>query len=192
MNFLKEQWVRVFYTFISIVFVWISLKFKNKIIDNVESFNEFSYIGVVATLVALMVAIFEVMHSINLSKGIREEAKKLLKQSQEINGASFVSECLSVLDEANDHISSERYNLSLKCFQHFRRTYLRISGDEELIVEINNRVGAVELGLQQATHTTAKAPLTKKKRLEIQESILNIKKNLEDLNPVKRGSHVST
>ena len=150
------------------------------------------YIGVIATLIALLIAIFEVMHSINISKGIREEAKKLLKQAQEINGASFVSECLSVLDEANDHISGERYILSLKCFQHFRRTYLRISGSETLIAKIDAIVGQVELGLQQGTHTTAKAPLAKKKRIEIQESILNIKKFIEELNPARRGAHVST
>ncbi|WP_445946932.1 hypothetical protein [Shewanella sp.] len=191
MNFFKEQWVRLLYVVISIVSICISLKFKNKIITDNSVFNEFSYIGVVATLIALLIAIFEVMHSINISKGIREEAKKLLKKAQEINGASFVSECLSVLDEANDHLSGERYNLSLKCFQHFRKTYLRISGTEEIITKIDDLVGIVELGLHQSTHASAKAPITKKKRVEMQVSILNIKKHLEELNPAKRGSHVS-
>lgn len=191
MNSIKEQWVRVLYTAISIIAIFIAIKFKEKVLADPLAFNDFSYFGVVATLIALLISLSEVFHSINISKGILHEAKRLLKESQATNGASFVSECLSVLDEVNDHISGERYGFSLKCFQHFRRTYLRISGSGEQIKQADILISKVELSLQRATHTTPNAPLPKKKRMEIQESVLNIKEIIEELNPAKRGSYVS-
>ena len=190
MNFLKNHWIRLLYTLMSGLLILIATHYKQQIINDISSFNEFSYIGVVATIIALLVAVFEIIHSINISKDIREEARSLLMQAQNVNGASFVSECLSVLDEANEHVSGERYSLSLKCFQHFRRTYLRISGPKDILVQIDGALGGIELGLQQATHTSASAPLTKGKRMQIQKDILNIKECLENIDPAKRGEYV--
>ncbi|MHB1185695.1 MAG: hypothetical protein ACYC4A_13465 [Desulfobulbia bacterium] len=192
MEFIRNHWIRIAYLFISAGVLCASLTFKDKIIGNDGYLNKFSYFGVVATLIALVVTVFEVLHSVSVSKSIRDEARKILKQAQDVNGASFVSECLAVLDEANEHVSGERYVLSLKCFQHFRRTYLRISGPASLVNEIDSVLGNIELSLQQATHTSAQAPLGKGKRVKIQKDILNIKRCLEEMNPAKRGEHVSS
>ena len=190
MALLLEHWARIFYSFISISLVIVSIIYQDEIIANQNSFNEFSYYGVVATVIALFVAIFEVIHSIHISKGIHAESKKLLDQVKKIDGASLVSECLSVLDEANSHVSGERYDLSLKCFQHFRRMYLRIPDGNDM--NHNSQIGAIELDLQQATHATARSPLTKRKRTSIQKDILKIKNHLEEINPARRGAYVSS
>lgn len=192
MEFIRNHWIRIVYLLISVGVLSASLIFKEKVIGNDGYLNEFSYFGVVATLIALVVAVFEVLHSVSVSKSIRDEARRILRQAQDVNGASFVSECLAVLDEANEHVSGERYVLSLKCFQYFRRTYLRISGPESLVNEIDSVLGNIELDLQQATHASAKAPLTKGKRVKIQKDILDIKRSLEEMNPAKRGEYVSS
>lgn len=192
MNFLRNHWIRIAYLLISLGVLLVSLKFQDEVVGNDGYLNEFSYFGVVATLIALLVAVFEVLHSVHVSKSIRDEARKLLKQARDVSGASFVSECLAVLDEANEHVSGERYVLSLKCFQHFRRTYLRVSGPENLVNEIDGVLGNIELSLQQATHASPKAPLGKGKRSKIQKDILNIKRCLEEMNPAKRGEYVSS
>ena len=192
MEFIRNHWIRFAYLLISVGVIVASLSFKEKIISTDGYLNEFSYFGVVTTVIALVVAIFEVLHSVSVSKSIRDEARKILQQARDINGASFVSECLAALDEANEHVSGERYVLSLKCFQHFRRTYLRISGPENLVNVINGVLGEIEFSLQQATHTSAQAPLGKSKRTKIQKDILNIKKCLEEMNPAKRGEYVSS
>lgn len=191
MEFIRNNRIRIAYLLISIGLFIASLIFKEKIIGNDSYLNNFSYFGVVATLIALMVAVSEVWHSIIISKSIRDEVREIFNQARNVNGASFVSECLSVLDEANEHISGERYALSLKCYQYFRRTYLRISGPENLINEIDGALNEIEHCLQQATHATAKAPLGKSKRTQIQKDILSIKKRLEEINPAKRGEYVS-
>jgi hypothetical protein len=191
MEFSKNHWIRLTYLVISMGVLFASLVFKEKIVGNSVHFNEFSYFGVVATLIALVVAIFEVLHSVNVSKSIRDEARKILKLTLDVNGASFVSECLAALDEVNEHVAGERYILSLKCFQYFRRTFLRISGPENIVNQIDGALGGIELNLQQATHTTAKAPLAKNTKSKIQRDILAIKKCLEEMNPARRGEYVS-
>lgn len=191
MEFIKNHWIRFAYFLVSVVALLVSLVFKEDVIENAGYLNGFSYFGVVATLIALVVAVCEVLHSVTVSKSIRDEAREILKQVQEVSGASFVSECLALLDEANEHVSGERYVLSLKCFQHFRRTYLRISGPENLVKKIDDALCEIELSLQQATHTSAQAPLGKGKKVKIQKSILNIKRCLEEMNPAKRDEYVS-
>lgn len=189
MEFIRNNWIRITYLLISIGMIAGSFCIKDRILGNASHINEFSYFGVVATLVALVVAIFEVFHSVSVSKSIRDEAKKILQQARDVSGASFVSECLSVLDEANEHVSGERYVLALKCFQYFRKTYVRISAPENIRMEVDNVLSDVELSLQQATHTSAQAPLGKSKRVKIHKDILAIKKQLEEMNPAKRGDY---
>jgi hypothetical protein len=173
------------------VLIWVAFSLKGMVLADQSSFNKFSYVGVVATLIALLVAVFEVLHSIRVSKGIRDEARRLFSQAQEVIGASFVSECISALDEANSYISSERYTLSLRCFQDFRKTYAKISEPKSSSEEISKVIDEVELGLYKATHTTAVSPLTKKTKTGMQKKILNIKTYLEELNAVKGSDYVS-
>ena len=190
-EFIRNHWIRAAYLLISMGILIASIAFKETVVGEDGRLDEFSYFGVVATVIALIVAIFEVLHSVSISKSIRDEARYMLQQVRDVNGASFVSECLAVLDEANEHVSHERYVLSLKCFQYFRRTYLRISGPEKLVGKIDGALGDIEFELQKATHASAKSPLGKRKRAEIQSEILNIKRCLEEMNPAKRGEYVS-
>lgn len=185
MQFIKDNWIRVTYGVCSFIVFIISLILMDRVVANSTTLNKFSYFGVVITIIALIVAIFEVLHSISISKSIRDEAKSVLAQAQQLSGASFISECLSVLDEANDHLAGERYALALKCFQHFRRTYTRISVITDVTAQkLSSLISNVELSLQQSIHATPQAPIQKKKRVSIQTNILNIKSHLEENNPV--------
>lgn len=191
MSHIRNNKLRVFYTIVSILIVCVAYKYNDAIVKNSDNFNEFGYIGGVATLIALMITIFEVVHNISISKSIQDEARKIIEHTKKIEGASFISECLSTLDEANDHLSGERYLISLKCFQHFRRTYVRISCFDATKSSITDILGDVELALHQATHTNSQAPLPKNKRKQIQEKIMSIKFTLENISPANGGVHVS-
>ncbi|MEN3802111.1 hypothetical protein ABDZ32_16170 [Aeromonas veronii] len=185
MQLIKDNWIRVSYILGSSLVFIISLYAMDDVVTDSSALNKFSYIGVVITIIALIIAISEVVHSISISKSIRDEAKNVLTQAQRLSGAAFISECLSVLDEANDHLTGERYALALKCFQHFRRTYTRISVIADATAQqINSLIRDVELSLQQSIHATPQAPIQKKKRASIQSNILTIKSHLEENNPV--------
>jgi len=191
MNSIKYNKLRIFYAIASIIILYVAYKYNDAIVKDTANFNEFSYVGGVATLVALMITIFEVVHNIRISKSIQDEARKIIDHTKQIEGASFISECLSTLDEVNDHLSGERYLISLKCFQHFRRTYVRVSCVDAIKQNMTDTLKDVELALHQATHTNTQAPLPKGKRKQIQENIMSIKMALENINPANRGAHVS-
>jgi hypothetical protein len=190
MEILRENKIRVAYSIISAILVWLAYKYNSEIVENSEKFNEFGYIGGVATLIGLLIAVSEVIHSVRISKGIQKEAAALVSHARTIDLTSFISECLSTLDETNDHVSGERYLIALKCFQHFRRTYLRVPITDE-ISKITATVQEIEISLHSSTHASAKSPLTKKQRLNIQEKIMEIKSVLEKITPIAGGTHVS-
>lgn len=191
MEFLKENWARTSYVSASVLIIILASHYKVDVLASTQGLNEFSYIGTVATIIALMISIFEVMHSVSISKSIRSEAEKLLENSRNINGASLISECLSELDEANAHIRREEYILALKCFQHFRRQYVRVSSKSEEIGKIDGLLSSIEFELHMATHTSPNAPLEKKKQRKLQKDLLSIKECLEKINPARGFAHAA-
>ncbi len=191
MEKLKDNWIRFAYIFVSVAVAIAASRYKVDVLASTKSLNEFSYVGTVATIIGLIIAASEVVHSLRVSIAIRKEANKLFSAAKALDGASSISECLSSLDEVSRLISSEDYEFSLRCFQHFRRTYARVPGCGAEIVAIDTQFYDIELGLQQAVHTRPQAPLEKKKRIALSKSILSIKGSLEKINPVRGSVYAS-
>lgn len=191
MEKLKDNWIRFAYIFVSVAVAIAASRYKVDVLASTKSLNEFSYVGTVATIIGLIIAASEVVHSLRVSIAIRKEANKLFSAAKALDGASSISECLSSLDEVSRLISSEDYEFSLRCFQHFRRTYARVPGSGAEIVAIDTQLNDIELGLHQAVHTRPQAPLEKKKRIALSKGILSIKGSLEKINPVRGSVYAS-
>lgn len=191
METLRSNKIRVAYTIISVIFIFFAYEYNHEIVKNPDKFNEFGYIGGVATLIGLLIAVSEVIHSVRISKSIQKEAAALLNHARTIELASSISECLSTLDETNDHVSGERHLTALKCFQHFRRTHLHTSGTRKISDEIKNTIQEVEIALQSSTHASASAPLTRQQRINIQRKIMLIKSYFEKITPIDGDTHAS-
>ncbi|MBL8261354.1 MAG: hypothetical protein JNM58_02930 [Xanthomonadaceae bacterium] len=191
MEKLKDNWIRFAYVFVSVAVAIAASRYKSDVLASTDSLNEFSYVGTVATVIGLIIAASEVVHSLRVSIAIRKEANKLFSAAKALDGASSISECLSSLDEVGRLISSEDYEFSLRCFQHFRRTYARVPGNGAEIVAIDTQLNDIELGLHQAVHTRPQAPLEKKKRIALSKGILSIKESLEKINPVRGSVYAS-
>jgi hypothetical protein len=190
MSKLKDNKIRIFYIFISLLAAFCAYKYKEEILKSTDSFNEFSYVGGIATLIGLLITVLEIIHGIRVSKGIRDEARAIVTHAQKVDRASLISECLSNLDELNSYLSNEKYKISLKCFQYFRRNYTRISDTSPISYWMKETLHEVELELQSATHASAAAPLTRAKRVTLQNKIIAIKSKLEEINPATGGAYV--
>lgn len=191
MEKLKDNWIRLAYVIVSVLIAIAASHYKDDVLTSTNSLNEFSYIGTVATVIGLIIAASEVVHSLRVSITIRNEANKIFSAAKALDGASSISECLSSLDEVSRLISSEDYEFSLRCFQHFRRTYARVPGSGTEIVAIDEQLNDIELGLHQAVHTRPQAPLEKRKRIALSKGILSIKENLEKINPIRGSVYAS-
>ncbi len=195
MNLIKQNWIRVLYFLLSIAGIYIAGKFRLCLINDVVKFNNFAYIGTVATLIALMITIAEVAHSLRISKSIRDEARSILNNIKKIEGAPNISECLSELDSVSSSIAKEQYDLALKSFQTFRKICAKISPTITDIDYSSNglsNIGEIELILQKATHTSLSAPLDKRKKTSLAKEILLLKQKFQQINPARDAKDATT
>jgi hypothetical protein len=175
----------------SIAIVWTALLQQEIVVASPTSLNNFSYVGTVITIVALIISISEVLHSVRYSRSISAEAKKVLKEAKAVEGASAVSECLATLNEAAGYVDTENYPLALKCYQHFRILFAKIPGTGQEFERIDNILGETEITIRKGVFATANAPLEKPIRILLHHNLENIKENLEKVNPA-RGRQYAT
>jgi hypothetical protein len=190
MDHIQKNWIRVTYVAVSGIVVVASVIYRAPILASQNSLNNFSYVGCVATLVGLIVAILEIVHGASVSRSIRDEVRRIVDGGRSVDRATMAVECLSYLDEASEHVTGERYQLSLKCVQYARKNYMRIASVAQMEEEMTDTMGKIELGLVKGTHTTAATPLRKWERVAIQQDILTMKLHLERLVNVFGAMHV--
>ncbi|TPG87383.1 hypothetical protein EAH72_07670 [Pseudomonas caspiana] len=191
MELLKSHWIRFVYCFISTVIVWAALLKQEIVVGSPTTLNNFSYVGTVITIVALIISISEVLHSVRYSRSISAEAKKVLKEAKAVEGASAVSECLATLNETAGYMDTENYQLALKCYQHFRILFAKIPGTGQEFERIDNILGETETAVRKGIFTSASAPLEKTTRILIHHNLENIKENLEKVNPARGRQYVT-
>jgi hypothetical protein len=191
MELLKSHWIRFVYCLMSIAIVWTALLQQEIVVASPTSLNNFSYVGTVITIVALIISIAEVLHSVRYSRSISAEAKKVLQEAKAVEGASAVSECLATLNEAAGYVDTENYPLALKRYQHFRILFAKIPGTGQEFERIDNILGETEITIRKGVFATANAPLEKPIRILLHHNLENIKENLEKVNPA-RGRQYAT
>ena len=181
--------IRLTYSILSIVCAYVAYCYHSDIVKESSLFNDFSYVGTVATLIGLLITVFEVIHSVNISKSIQQEAKSLLKEVQLIESASSISDCLAAIDEVNKNVDIENYKSALKSFLYLRKICVKVV--PTVMVDGNNQLsnlGQIEYVLHKATHTSPDARLSKKQKDDLIKKILLLKENFENMNPARRVS----
>ncbi|MHC8346747.1 hypothetical protein [Pseudomonas sp. RT6P73] len=191
MELLKSHWIRFVYCLTSIAIVWAALLQQEIVVASPTYLNNFSYVGTVITIVALIISIAEVLHSVRYSRSISAEAKKVLKEAKAVEGASAVSECLATLNEAAGYVDTENYLLALKCYQHFRILFAKIPGTGQEFERIDKILGETEIAIRRGVFASASAPLEKPTRFLIHHNLENIKENLEKVNPARGRQYVT-
>lgn len=148
-------------------------------IENLEYLNTISYVGTVATIIALLITISEVAQSVIVSKGIHRESKELLNRFKSIEVGKDLYDCVTSIDKINEHIRRREINLALKSFQHLRKTLNRINSSHKSENPIHPlKINEVEKRLQ-----TFGSPYNISRETEVNRLIqilLNMKSTLEN------------
>ncbi|MGA7439361.1 MAG: hypothetical protein WBW32_14685 [Luteibacter sp.] len=191
MERLRRNWIRLTTVLISAATILAAIAGHDTILSDRVHLDDFSYIGGVATCVGLIIAILEIAHVASVSRSIRDEVAHVVDHGRIVDRATLVIDCLSALDEASNHVTDERYEMSLKCVQYARKNCMRIASIGTIEPDVASRLGKIELGLVLGTHTNASAPLQKRDRVEIQEQILDLKICFEAMNPPMGALHAA-
>jgi hypothetical protein len=173
---MNQNIIRVTYTIISLIGVYLAWSHYTEIVGESEKLNSFAYIGTVATLVGLLIAISEVLHNLHISKSIHKEASSLLKRVKQIENASSISDCLAAVDDVSSGVAIEDYKTALKSFHFFRKICVKVIPGFDIVQDGKlSALGELELFLIKATNTSPKAPLNKKQKTELIKKVLLIK-----------------
>ncbi|HCE1991831.1 hypothetical protein ACSTJ7_09590 [Vibrio parahaemolyticus] len=190
MSFLS---VRTGYAFVSLGIIVGSYYFREIFIsEGSDPQALLSYFGTVASLVGLLIAVCEVIHSVNISKSIRETASDLLEQAKKIEQASGTSDCVSLLDDINHSLMSGDYKSAYKSFQHFRKLCIKLKPElDEVDTGKLNTLGTIEQELMMFTKGTPNSiPNAKIKKTT--DKILLLKQKVEEVNPAGVEINVTT
>jgi hypothetical protein len=163
--------------------------FSGRLVTDTVALNTVSYWGTVATLIALLLAIAEIVHSIQTTKSIQEQTLLVLRDVKRVEDASTISDCVAAIDIITREVLSERYDAALGAFQHFRKLCIRTVPDFKAPAGTSpnlNEMSQLELKLLSATRVNASAALSKPQKHELLTRLLAVKQAVENSNPANR------
>lgn len=191
---MSERRIRIGYLIVSTLIVLAAYYFASDVVDSKKWIDYFSYIGTVATIIALIITICEVINGVIVSKSIKQEANQIYERVKSIESASSISECLSEIDEVSFYVSKEDYISAVHSFKSFRKICVKVLPDlwmEKRGQSGLNLLGDVELFLRQASNATAGGELNKKQKSNLLADLQKIKHEVESNNPARRKSNVA-
>lgn len=180
--------VRVLYSVLSLLGCGLAYHYFPVIVEERTNFNVFSYVGVVATFVGLLVAVCEVIHQLVRSIAVQDESRRLLRSVKNVEYAGTISHCLSIIDDVNGCFERADYHGALKSFRFFRRMVTSLYRGfglkpDELRNGVRKKIGLLgelEEQLSAATHTSVEAPLSAPQRSKFRSDMLQIKNQIEN------------
>lgn len=178
----REHAFRVVYVVICVGLLALSLYWCDQIVTDKTPFNFVSYAGTIATLIALIVTVFEVIHSVAISRAIRDEAAEMLDRVRSLDRATLLAECITNIDDITKLVSNEKYSESLTLFQSFRKTFAHARVAGLATTNIKENLSTLEMHFVDASATTPIAPYSVPQRKQLHRHLLDLKSELETAN----------
>lgn len=184
---MKPYWIRILYIVTCLAIALTSVYYFAEITNTQTTLNQISYIGTIATFIGLIIAVCEILHSLKVSNSIQDESNKLLLSFKNIENASSISYCLSMIDDVMSYFEVADYEGALRNFQFFRRMFVKLAADLEINLVHSKQNGTDKSGLlgeieelfSAGTHTTEDSPLSNAQKNKIRKSLLHIKHKIE-------------
>jgi len=181
---MKNHRTRLLFWSAAIVLTYFAYQNRNWA-DDSATLNRISYWGTVATMLALFLAISELIHSISISRTLQRQTLAVLNEVKKIETASTLSDCIAAIDLMTRHLLAERYDAALTGFQHFRKMLVKTGFSFAAVRQADqplDQLGLLELELLASTRSTGAAPLSKIQKREILVKMLAIKQEVEAMN----------
>lgn len=146
-----------------------------------ERIDAFAYWCGAATLVALVVAVGEILHAGTASAAVRNALSLAARQQAKM----LTIEVIALVDEASFKVSAAEYVAALRSLQMARRLVARMDarhalGSVEGEVVISLLSGA-ETALHDAAQSARAVPMGRKTRVGLTDALVRIKTMMENL-----------
>ena len=107
---------------ISFILLLIAFYLPNEIEDLVlnSPLDMISYWGTIATIVGLVITVFEVLHNVQITTKAQTEIKEEISKIRNIRDASIISDSISILRSMLIEIDGKNYQMARKSFDFYR------------------------------------------------------------------------
>lgn len=181
----KDNKFRVIYAMACVVLCIVSLIYKKEISDSQSNMLAFSYYASVATLVALIVAVMEIIYAIRINKSTQEKMKERVEwfKNQTVSHLSHV--CSSYYESSLDDLANKQYvqlslnfRFALKLHRNIANNF--VSKDDKALFEgKSDIINQLEKNIQDARIIPPQEKLSYRKSTEIRDSIMDIKNMID-------------
>lgn len=145
-----------------------------------DKIDSFTYWCGVATLVALVIAVGEIVHAGTATSAVNLALSATARQE----ARTLSVEVIALVDEVSKSMRAEDYTAAPRAVQIARRFAARLDFQHMLLLEgaaIAEKLGDVEHALQRAMNDDRGKPMTRSVKLELNDALMSIKRTAERL-----------
>ncbi|MGC0936661.1 hypothetical protein WKG99_14565 [Pantoea agglomerans] len=182
---IKDNWFRIAYVILCIVIVILGCIYQDNIVGTNASMNLFSYYASVATIIALIISIMEILYTVSIAKTIRIRSMFNLTRFKYTSGISFAHECVSSYDQCLGDLATKKYPLLVANFTIAKKLHISLANyfmTQEDKKEFDKKLlslNELEKKIMSTRHITPSNPLGQAQIDEIHEALLIVKQEFQ-------------
>ncbi|MBJ9141500.1 MULTISPECIES: hypothetical protein [Citrobacter] len=182
---LKDNKFRVIYTVVCVLLCVASYVFQKTISENQAIMLAFSYYASVATLIALIIAVMEIIYAIRISKSTQKKMQERIDWFKNQTVLHLSHECSSYYESSLDDLANKQYEqlslnfrFALKLHRNIANNF--VSSDDRAVFKAKaDIINQLEKNIQDTRYISPQEKLTNKKSREIRDSIMEIKSMID-------------
>ncbi|MDM2999090.1 MULTISPECIES: hypothetical protein [unclassified Citrobacter] len=182
---LKDNKFRVIYTVVCVLLCVASYFFQKTISENQAIMLAFSYYASVATLIALIIAVMEIIYAIRISKSTQKKMQERIDWFKNQTVLHLSHECSSYYESSLDDLANKQYEqlslnfrFALKLHRNIANNF--VSSDDRAVFKAKaDIINQLEKNIQDTRYISPQEKLTNKKSREIRDSIMEIKSMID-------------
>ncbi|KNE25258.1 hypothetical protein [Achromobacter spanius] len=132
---MKWSIVRTIYSIMGGVSLYFAGTHKEKFISGTNVDVDLSYWATVATFLALLIAIAEIVHSAHATKSLQAMVVQTLARRGAIDQHAAKGDCLNLLAQVREGVKNKLYDSAYKNFEEFRRMRRMVLSPSDLATE---------------------------------------------------------
>lgn len=182
---IKDNWIRGLYILLCGLIVFFCYQYQSDVISISENMNLFSYYASVATVIALLISIMEILYNVSITKSIKTRSMFNLTRFKDATGLSYAHECVSYYDQCLNDLATKKYPLLVANFTIAKKLHISLANhfmSKEDKKEFDEKVGSLnelEMKIIATRHITPSNPLGNAQIKELQEALLTVKQGFE-------------
>ncbi|MDC9734321.1 MULTISPECIES: hypothetical protein [Proteus] len=182
---IKDNWIRIVYAIICLIIIVFSYTYQVDIVSSSTSMNLFSYYASVATIIALLISIMEILYAASIAKSIKVRSMFNLMRFKHTTGISYAHECNSFYEQCLSDLVTKKYPLLVANFTIAKKLHISLANyfmTKEDKKEFDAKMGILndlEKKIIATRHITPSNPLGNAQIKEIQEALLVVKQDFQ-------------